>query len=829
MLIIRQQAAPAYWRGAAVVCIDAFPAVLSAPIWREVMGHCAYDGASAELVMSSERAGLRVRLVLRAEAQDEHQLEERLSPLVNRVVLALQNSGFTAHAAVAEKECPLMPDSSEPVAVFVPAEPELNAYIPATWESVGVIEMDRIARVLSAHQGSCWSLTMLQASLTPEELDCIGQNIRFFSGWNRNDMALAAYTALERQAGMPLYFTYIQGAGSREALHALTHLHEGVGLTCRWVRPAESDTKEKLLDAPLMMAEQVVIGGHTSPAARQLSSGMRRLSFLMTADRANNLVAFPADGEAMHGMQINRMAVDRMPLPEKMRDESGLLLGYRHGTDVAVHLPPKQLTKHAVVVGMPGSGKTQFSLGMLIELHKHGYPFLAIEPTKTEYRALMDVIPELRVFTPGRSDVAPMSLNPFLPPRGISLEEFLPSLTTVFTAAFSMPQPLDTIFADVLRACYARHGWRSSSTLDDPNVKVFGLHEFICMFRETIQRSGYSEESKQNLLSGGVYRLQSLINSNPTLFDTDDALPYDTLLEKPTLIELDAIDNATQKSLIMAILLANMMLVVRHKQVCDGELKNVLMIDEAHLLLGQGGGFRADGGADPRAATVQLLQDITVAIRAYGTGIIFADQSPEKLTHEVVDNSNIKIIFRLDSTEQRMMIGGSVGLEREDIDAIRGQKPGEAYCHCNLLDHPVRIKTVNTSAVYKLRDRVPPEEVSARMTGESALKPPFAECVGCKVCDAAVRAEADYLARFICDENMSIISSRDSLLRFLTMGMKLQVKKAVEQLSAGGFDRELLTECVRAHLLRRIMLTCPADVTVREIMNAVNKTAAEAK
>lgn len=827
MWLIRQQAAPAYWRGAAVVCIDAYPANLSAPVWREVMGHCSYDGVSAELLLCSERAGLRMQLILRAEAQDEGKLEEKLSPLAGRIVRALQNGGFTAHAAESEKECALRQDNGEPAVIFVPAEPEGNAYIPAAWERVNAFGVERVAQVLSAHPGSCWSLTLLQASLTPEEAECIRQNVRYFSGWNRDDAAAAAYAALEKQIGAPLYFAFAQAAGPREALHALSELHEGSGLARRWVRPAETDEKDELLTAPIVMAEQVTASGHTSPAAQQLSSGMRRLSFLMAAEQAAYALTFPENGEQMHGMQIARMAVDRMPLPEKMRDGSGLLLGHRNGTDEAIHLPPRQLTKHAVVVGMPGSGKTQFSLGMLIELHKHGYPFLAIEPTKTEYRALLDVIPELRVYTPGRSDVAPMALNPFLPPKGITLEEFLPSLTTVFTAAFSMPQPLDTIFADVLRACYARHGWRSSSTVEDPNVKVFGLHEFICMFRETIQRSEYSAESKQNLLSGGVYRLQSLINSNPTLFDTCDALPYDTLLEQPTLIELDAIDNSVQKSLIMAILLANMMLVVRHKQVCDGELKNVLMIDEAHLLLGQGGGFRADGGADPRGATVQLLQDITVAIRAYGTGIIFADQSPEKLTHEVVDNANIKIIFRLDSTEQRMMIGSSVGMTREDIDAIRSQKPGEAYCHCNLLDHPVRLKTVNTSVVYKLRDRVAPEEVASRMSGECALRPPFAECAACTACDAAVRAEADYLARCICDENLSIISKPESLLRFLSMGMKLQVKKAVENRAAGSFDRELLTECVRAHLLRRIMLTCPAEVTVREIMNAVSKGAQE--
>lgn len=824
MYLIHQQAGPAYWRGASVVCIDAFPAVLDTPVWREVTGCCSFETASVEVMMTCADAALRLQLILRMDSVDAAALSQRLETLTGRIVRLLENAGFDAHAAQDAAELPLheVHPGTEAI-MLVPQEQDGAGYVPASYEQVTPISLAAAARAVMAHPGAYWSLHLLPAVFLPEETACIAQNARYFAEQRRNETAARAYQALLARQDAKQFLIFGCATGPAAAIRELAQLHESGGLASHRAALLASDTPDALLNVPYALAEQVCLYGHTAAQAQRLAPALRRLSFMATAERAGALLEWPRAGEQLQGMTVRAAAADRQPLPSELRDEAGLRIGFRASSGEPVHLPPLQLTKHAVVVGMPGSGKTKFSLGMLIELHRKGYPFLAIEPTKTEYRSLVDVIPELRIYTPGRSDVAPMSLNPFLPPKGITLEEFLPSLTTVFTAAFSMPQPLDTIFADVLRVCYTRHGWRNSSTVEDANVTVFGLHEFICVFRETVQRSNYSEESKQNLLSGGVYRLQSLLNSNPVLFDTNNALPYDTLLERPTLIELDAIDNSDQKSLIMAMLLANLMLVVRHKQVCDGALKNVLMIDEAHLLLGQAGSLRSDNAADPRAATVQLLQNITVAIRAYGTGIIFADQSPEKLTREVVDNANIKVVFRLDSMDQRAMIGSSIGLSRDAIEAVRSQKPGEMFFHCNLLDRPVQVRTVNTGKVFQLRDLVPPDEVAQRMAKETRLLPPFIQCTECEACDPACRAEADYLARIICDDNLSILGKKESLLRFLGMGMPIQVRRAVQKHAAPGIDRERLTACVQAHLLRRIMLTCPADVTVKEIVVASEK------
>ena len=101
----------------------------------------------------------------------------------------------------------------------------------------------------------------------------------------------------------------------------------------------------------------------------------------------------------------------------------------------AIGLSLKDLAKHMLIVGTPGSGKTTFSVGLLDRLWKeHHIPFLVIEPAKNEYRALVQSIPDLQVFTPGKNFISPFVFNPFCPPKNVRLETYKSTLKTAFAA-----------------------------------------------------------------------------------------------------------------------------------------------------------------------------------------------------------------------------------------------------------------------------------------------------------------------------------------------------------------------------------------------------------
>lgn len=96
-----------------------------------------------------------------------------------------------------------------------------------------------------------------------------------------------------------------------------------------------------------------------------------------------------------------------------------------------------------LIVGTPGSGKTTFTVGLLDRLWKeHNIPFLIIEPAKNEYRALIQSIPDIQVFTPGKNFISPFIFNPFVPPKNVILESYKSTLKTAFAAGVAMSSPL---------------------------------------------------------------------------------------------------------------------------------------------------------------------------------------------------------------------------------------------------------------------------------------------------------------------------------------------------------------------------------------------------
>ena len=216
---------------------------------------------------------------------------------------------------------------------------------------------------------------------------------------------------------------------------------------------------------------------------------------------------------------------------------------------------------------------------------------------------------------------------------------------TAFKAAFSMPNPLPDIFLASINECYNEYGWKFDSTIDDLNVRKFGFYEFIKIFKRRIQSMDYSNEIKSNMESAGLVRLVSLIEQNSSIYDSIHTIPLEDLLQKPTVIELNAINNKEQKSLIMALLLILICVYTKSNVIGDGKLKNVMLIDEAHVLLA-GGNTKSEDSADSQGSTIEALEDMIAEIRSYGTSIIIADQSPTKIGRSIVSNTNVKIIFK---------------------------------------------------------------------------------------------------------------------------------------------------------------------------------------
>ncbi|MCD8361675.1 MAG: ATP-binding protein [Lachnospiraceae bacterium] len=552
-----------------------------------------------------------------------------------------------------------------------------------------------------------------------------------------------------------------------------------------------------------------------------------RLKQLMTAHEAYAVFKLPIDDGKTIGIDSKKVLPNREKLSDSIISENNFKVGkiinsavggFGEGSHAGI--PLNQFTKHGLIVGMPGSGKTNFSLGLLLRFWRDfQIPFLAIEPTKTEYRSLIDPIPRLQIFTPGKNDLSPFVINPFIPPRGVTTESYIPSLAAAFKAAFSMPDPLPDIFLGAINDCYIEYGWKKNSTLEDPDIELFGMYEFIRVFKKKIDHSSYQGETKANIESAGIVRLVSLIEQNSNIYDSIHTIPIEDLLSRPTVLELNAINNKEQKSLIMALILILFCVYTKNNVSGDGKLKNILLIDEAHVLLQQRGG--AGDGADSQGSTVETLEDLIKEIRSYGTGIIIADQSPTSVGREILANTDVKMIFKLVEQENRDAVRTATNMSDLNYELLGRLGVGEALLHYGKLDSHLQIATYNVHDIAEIRDVLLDDEIRDRIRywedhqellvahRECKYNPYCKEC-----CDQKLRTDADFVASRLVNDRLYQITSRDEFLQYL-IRMGGDVKKIADRFSSISFTKRFLN-CTKIKFLRKSMMKNDFGLTGEE-------------
>ena len=496
---------------------------------------------------------------------------------------------------------------------------------------------------------------------------------------------------------------------------------------------------------------------------------------------------------------------------------------------IEIGCPKEQFSKHALIVGMPGTGKTTFSLNLLLQFYRQNVPFLAIEPTKTEYRALIEKIPEIQVFTPGNNEISPFIINPFMPPRGIKIEQYIPALVSAFGAAFSMESPLDVIFLKAIRTAYIEYGWKDYNEYGDPGTCEFGLYEFVMIFKKIIKDSAYSREVKGNLESGGTFRLLNLIEQNGNIYDTIKNIPIEDILTKPTVIELNAIQDGAQKALIMALLLSNICLYTKLIQHGDGKLKNVILIDEAHVLLGND--YENENKSTPKGTTVTPLKAMVAEIRSYGTGIIIADQSAKKVSRDIVANTDIKVIFRLVEKEEKEILCESINADTRIKEHISRLKMGEAFLFLSMLEKPQLIKTPDVRKEENIKLVIPNRIISQQMKyweKNKELLKPFRECEICKECkggcDYHIRSDAGYLAKRIYAHCANKIIDKNEFIRHVK-GVEVLAKTNLQRYDIN--NREKMIKCCMFQLRRKIELETNLKLSDHELFILINMRGTE--
>ncbi len=585
------------------------------------------------------------------------------------------------------------------------------------------------------------------------------------------------------------------------------------------VEPTIAALDENYYPSPWILHEYLVEASASNTFG--ISSSCSRLPSIITAEEAATLFCLPIGGPSIKaGFTINESEQISKQYGEGLIDSGDITIGKLKNSSNTIGLSLKDIAKHMLVVGTPGSGKTTFSVSFLDRLWKdHNIPFLVIEPAKNEYRALIQSIPDLQVFTPGKNTISPFVFNPFIPPQNVKLETYKSTLKTAFAAAVSMSTPLDKIFEESINNCYSDFRWLDTYTSDDKG-QIFNIADFIKCFQHTFDEIGYTGDAR-NIGRAGVVRLNSLVN----LFDNYFSIPIKDILEKPTVIELAAIENSDQKALIIALLLLSVLAYVNANYIGEGGLKNVIMLEEAHVLL-DAETNAGQGEANPSAIAQGLLKRMLAEIRSYGVGIIIADQSPRKVSTDVVALTDIKMVFRLVENTDKHIIADSTNMEDVQIQRMSRLKPGEAFLFFNRLEEPEEVVTPNYRLENKIAITLSDESIrklSTYWNDKREKLRPYPQCNMCRFCTNGCDFQRRVLAREVARRIFTKhFRPNDASFEPLEKVLKRITRLIMDELNGEPFSPELFI-CVKVHLWRKIRYNTRIPVTDTQIKNSLSK------
>lgn len=553
-----------------------------------------------------------------------------------------------------------------------------------------------------------------------------------------------------------------------------------------------------------------------------ISQNLFRLPFVITADEASCFFRFPIANEKISaGFIVDETSKSSRTYSQNIINSGDIEIGVLKSTALkdSIGLSLKDLAKHMLVVGTPGSGKTTFSVGLLDRLWKeHKIPFLVIEPAKNEYRALVQSIPELQVFTPGKNFISPFVYNPFIPPKNVKLETYKSTLKTAFAAGVSMSTPLDKIFEESINNCYSDFRWLDSYTIDD-NGKIFNISDFIKCFQATFDAIGYTGDAR-NIGRAGVVRLKSLMN----LFDNYFSIPIEDLLTKPTIIELAAIENSDQKALIISLLLLSILAYVNANYVGEGGLRNFILLEEAHVLLDSSSNA-GDGSANPAAIAQGLVKRMLAEIRSYGVGLAIADQSPRKVGIDIVALTDIKVAFRLVESQDKQILADSTNMNEVQLSRLAKLKPGEAYLFFNKLDEPEEVVTPDYRLANNISISLSDEGIKSLSTywndKQEKLRP-YPECELNPYCTHSCVYNRRLLAREVSRRIFNRHFDKNATFETIKRVFANISNLIIAELNNETFDRELLS-CVKTYLWRKIKYETNIQVMPKTIEISLSK------
>ncbi|MBO0821160.1 MAG: ATP-binding protein, partial [Nocardiopsaceae bacterium] len=375
-------------------------------------------------------------------------------------------------------------------------------------------------------------------------------------------------------------------------------------------------------------------------------------------------------------------------------------------------VPPRSLNRHVFVCGATGAGKSHTVRTILEGATARGIPWLVVEPAKAEYRLMANRLgpadggpagagpgAEVIRIRPGEADAIAAGLNPLEPAaaggRVFPLQTHADLVRALFIAAFRSEEPFPQVLSAALTRAYEEAGWDLALGEAWASGGYPTLSDLQRAAESVVSEIGYSQRVTDDVLGFVRVRLASLrAGTTGRFLEGGHPVDFGRLLERNVVLEIEDVGDDRDKAFLMGTVLIRLAEHLRLTRGGSGDLRHLTVIEEAHRLL-----RRTEPGTEAGAGghAVEMFAGLLAEIRAYGEGLIVAEQIPARVIPDVVKNTAVKVVHRLPAADDRDSVGATMNLTPAQSRYLVTLPPGQAAVFADGMDHPILIKIFDST------------------------------------------------------------------------------------------------------------------------------------
>lgn len=456
-----------------------------------------------------------------------------------------------------------------------------------------------------------------------------------------------------------------------------------------------------LLQAPIIRIDNTA---NARPFEHPLGDNYKELKTVLTTKELSYFINFPL--RSVPGISViessPEFSLNKEAAPNGNSISFGNLLYGGSETNIEYNIPTNILSRHALISGINGSGKTNTVQAILNSIKDT--PFLVIEPAKTEY---VDWALEynknnpdnpIDIYIPGCSKYKggfvpkELKLNPFeivwlnetQEPNVLS---HIDRVKSAFAGAFPMYDILPVLMEDLIYTVYQQKStdWLGSEPVFGKSIAPTLNSMSVCVDK-VIENRQYEDKVQRNMRACLNTRIDSLKRGwKGRMLNVTKSTPWNELFDKPCVINLSYVGDDVDKAFIMSVILQylyeyrNALAEIGKIDFNNVGCDHLTIIEEAHRVMS-----KCDDPTLPQYKSAMMFSNMLSEIRAYGEGMVLVDQVPTRLIPDAIKNTNLKITHRLVAEDDCKAIGESMGLSDEQRKVIAKLMTGQCIVSSSL-------------------------------------------------------------------------------------------------------------------------------------------------